>query len=56
MSTLKTLLTLAHPRSEFLCSEINEESTEGSIHEMGLKLAQEVNFMIKQTFPKGDNL
>ena len=56
MSVLKTLLTLAHPNAEFLSSEINENSTEGSILEMGLKLAQEVNFMINSTFPMGDQL
>ena len=39
MSVLKTLLTLAHPKAEFLSSEINEEGTEGNILEMGLKLA-----------------
>lgn len=39
MSKIKTLISLAYPHSEFLCSEINEDLTEGSILEMGLKLA-----------------
>ena len=50
MSKIKTILCLSHPHAEFLCSEINEDLTEGSILEMGLKLAQEVNFMIKSEF------
>ena len=39
MSVLKTSITIAHPHAYFLCSEVNEKETEGSIFEMGLKLA-----------------
>jgi len=35
MKLLKNYLNYLHPESMFLCSSINEDSTEGDINEMG---------------------
>ena len=46
MRLMKNNIALIHPEALFLCSNSNEESTEGDIGEMGVRLAQEVmNFI-----------
>lgn len=51
MKLLKNYLNFLHPESMFLCSSINEDSTEGDIDEMGKKLAEEVTNFIFDNCP-----
>ena len=48
MRLLKNHFSLLHPEALFLCSNSNEETTEGDIGEMGVRLAQEVTAYITQ--------
>lgn len=48
MRLLKNHFSLLHPEALFLCSNSNEEATEGDIGEMGVRLAQEVTTYITQ--------
>ena len=43
MRMFKNIISLALPESMFLCSTANEDSTEGDILEMGIKLSKEVH-------------
>jgi triacylglycerol esterase/lipase EstA (alpha/beta hydrolase family) len=51
MRLLKNNIALLFPEAMFLCSNSNEEYTEGDIAEMGVRLAQEVNSYISQYCP-----
>ena len=51
MRLLKNNITLLFPEAMFLCSQANEDHTEGDINEMGVRLAQEVNNYITQYCP-----
>jgi triacylglycerol esterase/lipase EstA (alpha/beta hydrolase family) len=51
MRLLKNNIALLHPDALFLCSSSNEETTEGDIQEMGVKLAQEITNYINQYCP-----
>jgi hypothetical protein len=39
MRIFKNVISLALPDAQFLCSSANESDTEGSIYDMGYKLA-----------------
>jgi hypothetical protein len=43
MRMFKNIISMALPEAQFLCSQANEEDTEGNIFDMGYKLAQEVH-------------
>ena len=51
MRLLKNNIALLFPEAMFLCSNANEDHTEGDIQEMGVRLAQEVNNYINQYCP-----
>lgn len=51
MRLMKNNIALIHPEALFLCSNSNEESTEGDIGEMGVRLAQEVMNFISEWCP-----
>ena len=51
MRLFKNTLTVAYPDSLFLCSNSNEENTEGDISEMGVNLAREVKGFIIEWCP-----
>lgn len=51
MRLMKNNIALVHPEALFLCSNSNEESTEGDIGEMGVRLAQEVINFITEWCP-----
>lgn len=51
MRLMKNNIALVHPEALFLCSNSNEESTEGDIGEMGVRLAQEVMNFITEWCP-----
>jgi pimeloyl-ACP methyl ester carboxylesterase len=51
MRLMKNNIALIHPEALFLCSNSNEESTEGDISEMGVRLAQEVMNFISEWCP-----
>jgi Putative serine esterase (DUF676)/Protein FAM135 len=51
MRLMKNNIALIHPEALFLCSNSNEESTEGDINEMGVRLAQEVMSFITEWCP-----
>lgn len=51
MRLMKNNIALIHPEALFLCSNSNEESTEGDIGEMGVRLAQEVMNFITEWCP-----
>eukprot|EP00397_Hematodinium_sp_SG-2012_P012032 GEMP01012188.1.p1 GENE.GEMP01012188.1~~GEMP01012188.1.p1 ORF type:complete len:710 (+),score=100.00 GEMP01012188.1:303-2432(+) len=42
MRLMKNNVAALYPDAVFLCSNSNEENTEGNIHDMGIRLAQEV--------------
>jgi len=42
MRLMKNNVAVLYPDAIFLCSNSNEENTEGDIHDMGIRLAQEV--------------
>jgi pimeloyl-ACP methyl ester carboxylesterase len=52
MRLLKNNLSLLYPEALFLCSNANEETTEGDINEMGVRLAQEVVNYITEWCPE----
>ena len=51
MRLMKNNIAIIHPEALFLCSNSNEESTEGDIGEMGVRLAQEVMNFITEWCP-----
>mmetsp|Transcript_1865 Transcript_1865/g.1297 ORF Transcript_1865/g.1297 Transcript_1865/m.1297 type:complete len:122 (+) Transcript_1865:149-514(+) len=51
MRLLRNNLSLLHPEALFLCSCSNEDSTEGDISEMGVRLAQEIANFISEWCP-----
>jgi hypothetical protein len=51
MRLLKNNLSLLHPEALILCSNSNEENTEGDIAEMGVRLAQEVINFVSEWCP-----
>jgi poly(3-hydroxyalkanoate) synthetase len=53
MRLLKNNLSLSHPEAIFLCSQVNEDQTEGDIFEMGERLANEVKQYIQSFCPVG---
>ncbi len=55
MRMFKNIISIASPEAQFLCSQANEEDTEGNIFDMGYKLAQEVHQFIRESCP-GNNL
>lgn len=42
MRLMKNNIALLYPDAIFLCSQANEDNTEGDFQEMGIRLAQEV--------------
>lgn len=56
MEFFKTYFLLHNPEARFLCSKANQKNTDGDIGEMGRKLAEEIRYYIKFSFPKLDNL
>lgn len=55
MRMFKNIISIALPDAQYLCSQANEEDTEGNIFDMGYKLAQEVHQYIRESCP-GSNL
>lgn len=53
MRLIKNNLSLLYPEAIFLCSNSNEENTEGDFSEMGIRLAQEVVNYICDWCPGG---
>jgi len=51
MRLFKNVISVALPDALFLCAEANQESTEGDIMEMGVKLADEVNQYVRENCP-----
>lgn len=51
MRLMKNNIATVHPEALFLCSNSNEDSTEGDIGEMGVRLAQEVMNFIGEWCP-----
>ncbi|CAG9316223.1 unnamed protein product [Blepharisma stoltei] len=51
MRLMKNNIATVHPEALFLCSNSNEDSTEGDIGEMGVRLAQEVMNFISEWCP-----
>jgi len=46
MRLLKNNIALLFPEAMFLCSNTNEDTTEGDILEMGVRLSKEVSLYI----------
>ncbi len=51
MRLFRNNLQVLYPEYLFLCSKINEDYTDGDIHEMGRKLAMEVKNYINEWCP-----
>ena len=51
MRLMKNNIAVVYPEALFLCSNSNEDSTEGDIGEMGVRLAQEVMNFISEWCP-----
>jgi hypothetical protein len=51
MRMFKNIISIGMPDAQFLCSQANEEDTEGSIFDMGYRLAQEVTQYIRESCP-----
>ena len=52
LKSLKNNIAVFHPEALFLCSEINENKTEGNIEDMGEMLSQEVINYIQEWCPE----
>jgi len=48
---MKNIISVALPEAQFLCSITNEDSTDGNIHDMGYRLAQEVHQFVRESCP-----
>jgi hypothetical protein len=51
MRMFKNIISIALPECQFLCSTANEDDTDGSIMDMGYKLAQEVHQYVRESCP-----
>ena len=51
MQILRNMIFLNDPEALIMCSMDNEEHTDGNIHEMGLRLANEITSYIEENCP-----
>lgn len=46
---IKNHIAMMFPHTQFLCSESNEQHTDGDIEEMGIRLASEVDKYVQES-------